>query len=101
MRPLDRPEPVRGRRTGIPLGVDPDLHRPDHTRPPPAGATVVLFTDGLVEDPARPIDEGLDALAVLAAAHATLPLDDLVHVLSDHHPSDGHHAGDQLRTDWD
>ncbi|MFE6871801.1 PP2C family protein-serine/threonine phosphatase [Kitasatospora sp. NPDC057692] len=75
---------------GIPLGIDPAVHRPDHTRPLPAGATVVLFTDGLVEDPARPIDEGLDALAALAAAHAALPLDDLVRLLADRHPSDGH-----------
>ncbi|MFE2176297.1 PP2C family protein-serine/threonine phosphatase [Kitasatospora sp. NPDC059462] len=75
---------------GIPLGVDPAVPRPDHTHPLPAGSTVVLFTDGLVEHPQRAIDEGLDALAALATAHAALPLDDLVRVLADHHPGDGH-----------
>lgn len=75
---------------GIPLGIDPELHRPDHTHPLPAGSTVVLFTDGLVEHPARPIDDGLDALADLVAAHADRPLDELVRILADRHPSDGH-----------
>ncbi|MFI9786946.1 PP2C family protein-serine/threonine phosphatase [Kitasatospora sp. NPDC051984] len=75
---------------GIPIGVDPTLHRPDHTHPLPSGATVLFFTDGLVERPDRDIDEGLAALATLAAAHADLPLDQLVHLLADLHPGDGH-----------
>lgn len=75
---------------GIPLGVDPGLHRPDHTHPLPAGATVLFFSDGLVEHPDHPIDERLNVLAGLAAAHADLSPDDLVHFLADHHPSDGH-----------
>ncbi|MFI9163465.1 PP2C family protein-serine/threonine phosphatase [Kitasatospora aureofaciens] len=75
---------------GIPLGVDPDLDRPDHIHPLPSGATVVLFSDGLVEHPDHPIDDRLNALADLAAAHAHQPLDDLVRTLADHHPSDGH-----------
>jgi hypothetical protein len=49
-----------------------------------------MFSDGLVEHPDHPIDEGLNALAALAAAHAHQPLDDLVRTLADHHPSDGH-----------
>jgi hypothetical protein len=75
---------------GIPLGIDPDVHRPDHTHPLPPGTTVLLFTDGLVEHPDHPIDDRLAALADLAAAHAALPLDDLVHTLAAQHPSDGH-----------
>ncbi|MGV9938554.1 PP2C family protein-serine/threonine phosphatase [Streptomyces sp. NPDC003401] len=75
---------------GVPLGVDPDIHRPDHTRPLSAGDTVLLFTDGLVEHVDHPIDDRLDALAALAAAHAGLPLGDLVRTLADRHPSDGH-----------
>ncbi|MFF8815394.1 SpoIIE family protein phosphatase [Streptomyces pactum] len=75
---------------GIPLGVDPDVHRPDHTHPLPAGTTVLLFTDGLVEHPGHSLDDRLAVLAGLAAAHATRPLDDLVRLLADHHPSDGH-----------
>ncbi|MFD1663431.1 PP2C family protein-serine/threonine phosphatase [Streptomyces caeni] len=75
---------------GVPLGVDTAQRRPDHTRPLAAGATVVFFTDGLIEHPAHPIDVGLRALAELATAYAGLPLDDLVQALADHHPSDGH-----------
>ncbi|MGW1378386.1 PP2C family protein-serine/threonine phosphatase [Streptomyces sp. NPDC002446] len=75
---------------GLPLGVDAGQHRPDHTRPLPEGATVVLFTDGLVEHHRHPIDTGLHTLAELAAAHAHLPLDDLVQTLADDHPGDGH-----------
>ncbi|MFJ1796418.1 PP2C family protein-serine/threonine phosphatase [Kitasatospora griseola] len=75
---------------GIPIGVDPDVPRPDHSHPLPSGATVLFFTDGLVERPDRDIDEGLDALAALVAAHADLPLDELVQTLADLHPGDGH-----------
>ncbi|MFG3229732.1 PP2C family protein-serine/threonine phosphatase [Kitasatospora sp. NPDC048194] len=75
---------------GIPLGVDPDIRRPDHTHLLPGGTTVLLFTDGLVEHPDHAIDDRLAALADLAAAHAHQPLDDLVRTLADNHPSDGH-----------
>ncbi|MFB0630379.1 PP2C family protein-serine/threonine phosphatase [Streptomyces sp. AB3(2024)] len=75
---------------GLPLNVDSEQRRPDHTHPLSPGTTVVLFTDGLVEHPGHPIDESLEALAGLAAAHASLPLQDFVRALADGHPSDGH-----------
>ncbi|MCX3063090.1 PP2C family protein-serine/threonine phosphatase [Streptomyces beihaiensis] len=75
---------------GLPLAVNAEEHRPDHTRPLPLGATVVFFTDGLIEDPARSVDEGLAELAELAAAHVGLPLQQFVNTLADRHPSDGH-----------
>jgi serine phosphatase RsbU (regulator of sigma subunit) len=75
--------------SGLPLGVDPEVPRPDHRRRLPPGATVVFFTDGLVEHPAHDIDEGLDALLELALLHGALPVEDLVHALADHHPGDG------------
>ncbi|WP_324614438.1 GAF domain-containing SpoIIE family protein phosphatase [Streptomyces sp. MMG1121] len=75
---------------GLPLGVDIEQPRPDHSCLLPPGATVVFFTDGLVEHAARSIDEGLDALAGLAVEHAALPLPAFVQTLADHHPSDGH-----------
>ncbi|KUO05205.1 SpoIIE family protein phosphatase [Streptomyces caeruleatus] len=80
---------------GLPLAVDIDQDRPDHVRPDhvrsvPAGATVLFFTDGLVEHPDRSIDQGLAELAGLAADRAHLPLDDFVRHLADHHPGDGH-----------
>ncbi|MGW1001866.1 PP2C family protein-serine/threonine phosphatase [Streptomyces sp. NPDC002520] len=75
---------------GLPLGVDTSQPRPDHSRLLPAAATLVFFTDGLVEDPVHSIDESLDALARLAATYAVLPLPEFVQALADHHPSDGH-----------
>lgn len=75
---------------GLPLGVDPEQPRPDHSRLLPTDATVVFFTDGLVEDPVRSIDESLAALAALATGYAGLPLQEFVQALADHHPSDGH-----------
>ncbi|MEU5536087.1 GAF domain-containing SpoIIE family protein phosphatase [Streptomyces sp. NPDC020362] len=75
---------------GLPLGVDTAQPRPDHSRLLPPAATVVFFTDGLIEHPDRPIDESLSELARLAAAHAALPLPEFVRALADHHPSDGH-----------
>ncbi|MFJ9012695.1 PP2C family protein-serine/threonine phosphatase [Streptomyces canus] len=75
---------------GLPLGVGIEHPRPDHTHPVPPDATVVFFTDGLVEHPDHAIDHSLDELAELATVHAALPLDDYVQTLADHHPSDGH-----------
>jgi serine phosphatase RsbU (regulator of sigma subunit) len=74
---------------GLPLGVDPGVPRPDHKLPLPADSTLVLFTDGLVEHPDRPLDAGLDALAEVAAAHAGLSLDDLGRTLADARLGDG------------
>ncbi|MFE1882368.1 PP2C family protein-serine/threonine phosphatase, partial [Streptomyces diastatochromogenes] len=75
---------------GLPLGVDTEQARPDHFRFLPPSATVVFFTDGLIEHPDHPIDESLAELARLAAANASLPLPKFVQALADHHPSDGH-----------
>ncbi|MEU5593344.1 GAF domain-containing SpoIIE family protein phosphatase [Streptomyces sp. NPDC020298] len=75
---------------GLPLGVDAEQPRPDHSRFVPPGATVVFFTDGLIEHPQRPIDESLDELTGLATRYAALPLQEFVRALADHHPSDGH-----------
>jgi serine phosphatase RsbU (regulator of sigma subunit) len=75
---------------GLPLGVDLEQSRPNHTRLLPPDTTVVFFTDGLIEHPGHPIDESLDELAALAADHAALPLEDFVTALADNHPSDGH-----------
>ncbi len=40
----------------------------------PAGSTLVLFTDGLVERRREPIDAGLDRLAAAAASTVALPI---------------------------
>jgi serine phosphatase RsbU (regulator of sigma subunit) len=74
---------------GIPLGVDVGQPRPDHVCRLPPGATVVFFTDGLVEDHTRSITDGLLSLAGVATASAGLPPDELCRALTDNHPSDG------------
>jgi serine phosphatase RsbU (regulator of sigma subunit) len=74
----------------VPLGVDVRLPRRDHSLVLPPGATLVLFTDGLVEDRTHSIDHGLSALATLASARADQPLPILCQALADEHPSDGH-----------
>ncbi len=56
---------------GLPLGVDTEQPRPDHTRPLPPGGIVIFFTDGLVEHPAHTVDQSLNALADLAIATPT------------------------------
>ncbi|WP_234330886.1 PP2C family protein-serine/threonine phosphatase [Streptomyces sp. NRRL F-4474] len=75
---------------GLPLAVSTEQHRPDHSHPLPPGATVLFYTDGLIEHPAHSIDDGLARLAELAGAHIGLPLQEFVDTLADHHPSDGH-----------
>ncbi|MEV5474214.1 SpoIIE family protein phosphatase [Streptomyces sp. NPDC052207] len=73
-----------------PLGVDVTMPRSDHTHPVPAGSTVVLYTDGLIERREQPIDVGLGRLIALAGEHVRLPLRTFVQALIDQHPSDGH-----------
>ena len=75
---------------GVPLGVNQHVMRPDQQLPLAAGSGVVLFTDGLVEHHARPLDVGLSRLASLAAAHTRAELDTLCHILAEQRPSDGH-----------
>ncbi|MET8830615.1 SpoIIE family protein phosphatase [Streptomyces sp. NPDC004610] len=68
---------------GILLGAGADLPRTDATRTLPPGSTLVLYTDGLIEAPGHPLDEGLDRLRRHAAALAHRPLgpftDQLLH----------------------
>jgi len=60
---------------GLPLGTGL-AHRPyqaTHLHPPP-GSTLVLYTDGLIEDPAADIGTGLNRLATTLATLTPLPL---------------------------
>jgi serine phosphatase RsbU (regulator of sigma subunit) len=56
------------------LGLDPAAPRADHTVDLEPGATVLLYTDGLVERRGSSVDEGMARLveAVTAAAHRPL-----------------------------
>jgi serine phosphatase RsbU (regulator of sigma subunit) len=57
---------------GPPLGL-PQAVYPPRTSPLPLGATLVLYTDGLVEERGRSIDVGLDRLLAVVAEQADRP----------------------------
>ncbi|MFI1073417.1 SpoIIE family protein phosphatase [Streptomyces puniciscabiei] len=60
---------------GVLLGVTPGQVRPDATAELPPGATLLLYTDGLIESPSHTLDEGLDRLCRHAASLAHRPLE--------------------------
>ena len=62
---------------GPPIGVRPRQEAPEVTVTVPPGATVVAFTDGLVERRGEHLDVGLDRLAHAAAGHRG-SIDDLL-----------------------
>src|SRR3712207_5579768 len=59
------------------LGVDPSAARQDSVAVAPAGCTVFLYTDGLVERRDRDLDTGTAELAAVLGEYAALPLVDL------------------------
>lgn len=74
---------------GILLGTGVTRARPDALTVLPPRATLVLYTDGLVESPQRSIDHGLVRLRRHAAALAHRPLDSFCDSLLDQvRPSD-------------
>jgi hypothetical protein len=52
---------------GPPVGVDPDAHYVSSTYPVPPGATLLGYTDGLVERRGEILDDGLERLRRAAA----------------------------------
>ena len=67
---LERPSEVL-------LGVSPDVARTHHSVPLSSGATVVLYTDGLVERRDATLDDGLGRLLAAAPELARRPVEDL------------------------
>jgi serine phosphatase RsbU (regulator of sigma subunit)/PAS domain-containing protein len=65
------------------LGVDPESARAEPVVPVEPGATLFLYTDGLVERRDRPIDDGLDRLVTLLGEHSHRPLDELCDAVLD------------------
>jgi PAS domain S-box-containing protein len=59
------------------LGVDPAAPRTDHVQRLPPGATLLLYTDGLVERRGAALDDGLHWLRSTVAGLAHLPLQEL------------------------
>ncbi|MFI1093699.1 PP2C family protein-serine/threonine phosphatase [Streptomyces sp. NPDC020917] len=66
---------------GIPVGIDASVPRFTHEHPLPAGGTLLLFTDGLVERRGQDIDAGLGDLAAHASRLAGAPPDELCDAL--------------------
>ncbi|QNA74146.1 SpoIIE family protein phosphatase [Streptomyces sp. So13.3] len=62
---------------GALLGVDPLAEYPISELVPPPGSVLALYTDGLVEEPGIPIDEGIDRLRVSLAHADESSLEDL------------------------
>lgn len=60
---------------GILLGTGAGEPRTDGTALLPPGSTLLLYTDGLIEEPGHTLDEGLHRLRRHAAALAHRPLD--------------------------
>lgn len=65
------------------LGIDPDTARSDLEAGVPAGSTLLLYTDGLVERRGELLDEGIERLRAAVAAEPDLGPDALCdHVLA-------------------
>lgn len=77
------------------LGVDPETERGEHTTVVERGATVVLYTDGLVERREQPLQDGIDLLSATLAdlSAARLDLDGLADALLER-MVDGHAEDD-------
>lgn len=63
------------------LGIDPSSPRNETTVTLERGATVLLYTDGLVERRGQSLDEGLERLRALLSELAHLPLEELCDAL--------------------
>jgi PAS domain S-box-containing protein len=72
-----RIEQLAGPRAELMLGVDPAARRTEHVVTVQRGATLLLYTDGLVEDRDLPLDEGMARLVAVLAELAEESLDDL------------------------
>jgi PAS domain S-box-containing protein len=76
----------------LPLGMLPvGWQRSQATAALPPGATLMLYTDGLVERRHQPLDKGIDAAAVTMSEHAEDHPDEVAdHVMSDMTPVAGY-----------
>lgn len=63
------------------LGIDPGAPRSDAVADLEPGATLLLYTDGLVEDRRSTLDAGLDRLRAALGAVGGLPLEELCDAL--------------------
>jgi len=74
LHPDGRVEELAGERAQLMLGVDPSARRTDSVVTVSRGATLLLYTDGLVEGRDLPLDEGIARLRAAVAELAPEPL---------------------------
>jgi PAS domain S-box-containing protein len=72
-----RVEELATPRADLMLGVDSRARRREHVVVLKRGATVLMYTDGLVEGPDLPLDDGVARLTALVAELGQLPLEAL------------------------
>ncbi|MET0702589.1 MAG: SpoIIE family protein phosphatase [Mycobacterium sp.] len=76
---------------GLPLGLRPNRTRPEATVIVPARATLLLYTDGLVERRRQSLDIGITRVAELISDGRTAALEDLAsQIMADLAPSGGY-----------
>lgn len=80
---------LTGETCDLMIGVLPDVEREDHTAVVPPGATLLLYTDGLVERRDQDIDAGLDRLREVATRHHDRTPEELVDLILDELQPDG------------
>jgi serine phosphatase RsbU (regulator of sigma subunit) len=75
---------------GLPVGIDPDVTYEAATVPVPDGATMLAFTDGLVERRGEVLDEGFERLRGVVRGNGSLEhmLDDVVGAMAPDGPND-------------
>lgn len=72
------------------LGASRLIGRTNHRLPLSPGSTLLLYTDGLMERRSETLEEGIARLHSCLAAHAHLPLDELVDAVIAAVPDPGH-----------
>ncbi|WP_367127637.1 SpoIIE family protein phosphatase [Saccharothrix sp. HUAS TT1] len=76
---------------GLPLAVRPGRERPEVTVSVPARATLLLYTDGLVERRRRSLTDGIEAASAAVQEARDVPVDDLAsRVMADLTPANGY-----------
>jgi serine phosphatase RsbU (regulator of sigma subunit) len=77
LHPDGRVQELANERADLLLGVEPLAVRHEQVEVLSRGSTVLLYTDGLVEGPDLPLDDGVARLAALLGELGELPLGDL------------------------
>jgi serine phosphatase RsbU (regulator of sigma subunit) len=80
LRPDGRSDYLLGANSTL-VGVGPDVDRTEQTATLDVGATLVLYTDGLVETREDSLTDGLERLAALAENRSSASEDELVDLL--------------------